>query len=174
LSATGAVINVRRSTHEVGTGTEVALVLLPGPAAVPPSPKQRVSLPAWGEPTQRQQENQWQEDHAAARGHVDDPRDRESEQEQPHESVPLALREAAEEHQPDQGDGQADPPVAKQDRQDDPDDDQDAAEAGVGIVPGSLFYSDGRGGDNVRLSFSQVDESLIDEGIERLASLLPV
>jgi 2-aminoadipate transaminase len=49
-----------------------------------------------------------------------------------------------------------------------------AAEAGVGIVPGSLFYSDGRGGDNVRLSFSQVDESLIDEGIERLASLLPV
>jgi 2-aminoadipate transaminase len=49
-----------------------------------------------------------------------------------------------------------------------------AAEAGVGIVPGSLFYADGRGGDNVRLSFSQVDESLIDEGIERLASLLPV
>ena len=49
-----------------------------------------------------------------------------------------------------------------------------AAEAGVGIVPGSLFYADGRGGDNVRLSFSQVDESLIDEGIERLASLLTV
>ena len=49
-----------------------------------------------------------------------------------------------------------------------------AAEAGVGIVPGSLFYVDGRGRDNVRLSFSQVDESLIDEGIERLASLLPV
>jgi DNA-binding transcriptional MocR family regulator len=35
-----------------------------------------------------------------------------------------------------------------------------------------LFYADGRGGDNVRLSFSQVDESLIDEGIERLASLV--
>jgi 2-aminoadipate transaminase len=47
-----------------------------------------------------------------------------------------------------------------------------AAEAGVGIVPGALFYADGRGGDNVRLSFSMVDEALIDEGIDRLASLL--
>ena len=48
-----------------------------------------------------------------------------------------------------------------------------AAEAGVGVVPGVLFYADGRGGENVRLSFSMVDESLIDDGIERLASLLP-
>jgi len=48
-----------------------------------------------------------------------------------------------------------------------------AAENGVAIVPGSLFYADGSGGDNVRLSFSQVDESLIDEGIERLAALVP-
>jgi 2-aminoadipate transaminase len=47
-----------------------------------------------------------------------------------------------------------------------------AAEAGVGIVPGPLFYADSRGGENVRLSFSMVDEALIDEGIERLASLL--
>ena len=47
-----------------------------------------------------------------------------------------------------------------------------AAEQGVGIVPGVLFYSDGRGGENVRLSFSMVDESLIDEGVERLASLV--
>ena len=47
-----------------------------------------------------------------------------------------------------------------------------AVESGVGIVPGSLFYPDGRGGKNVRLSFSMVDESLIDEGIERLASLV--
>jgi 2-aminoadipate transaminase len=47
-----------------------------------------------------------------------------------------------------------------------------AAEHGVGIVPGFLFYPDGRGGENVRLSFSMVDESLIDEGVERLASLL--
>jgi 2-aminoadipate transaminase len=47
-----------------------------------------------------------------------------------------------------------------------------AAEAGVGVVPGALFHADGRGGENVRLSFSMVDESLIDEGVERLASLL--
>ena len=47
-----------------------------------------------------------------------------------------------------------------------------AAERGVGVVPGSLFFPDGRGGNNVRLSFSMVDEALIDEGIERLASLV--
>jgi hypothetical protein len=47
-----------------------------------------------------------------------------------------------------------------------------AADHGVGIVPGALFYPDGRGGDSIRLSFSQVDESLIDEGVERLAGLL--
>jgi 2-aminoadipate transaminase len=47
-----------------------------------------------------------------------------------------------------------------------------AAEAGVGVVPGALFYPDGRGGENVRLSFSMVDETMIDEGIDRLASLL--
>jgi 2-aminoadipate transaminase len=47
-----------------------------------------------------------------------------------------------------------------------------AVDAGVGIVPGSLFYADGRGGDNVRLSFSLVDETLIDTGIERLAALV--
>ena len=47
-----------------------------------------------------------------------------------------------------------------------------AAEHGVGIVPGALFFPDGRGADNVRLSFSLVDETLIDDGIERLASLV--
>ena len=47
-----------------------------------------------------------------------------------------------------------------------------AAEAGVGVVPGALFYADGRGGENIRLSFSMVDESLIDEGVDRLGSLL--
>jgi 2-aminoadipate transaminase len=47
-----------------------------------------------------------------------------------------------------------------------------AAEGGVGVVPGSLFYPDGRGGDNVRLSFSLVDESRIDAGIATLASLI--
>src|SRR4051812_2001330 len=47
-----------------------------------------------------------------------------------------------------------------------------AAEAGVGIVPGTLFYADGRGGESVRLSFSMVAETQIDAGIERLAELL--
>ncbi len=44
------------------------------------------------------------------------------------------------------------------------------AEQRVGIVPGELFFPDGRGGDSVRLSFSLVDEAQIDEGIERLAA----
>ena len=47
-----------------------------------------------------------------------------------------------------------------------------AAEAGVGITPGALFYSDGSGAENVRLSFSMVDEALIDDGVERLAGLV--
>ena len=47
-----------------------------------------------------------------------------------------------------------------------------AVERGVGIVPGMLFFPDGRGGDTVRLSFSLVDEAQIDDGIERLASLM--
>jgi 2-aminoadipate transaminase len=47
-----------------------------------------------------------------------------------------------------------------------------AVERGVGIVPGSVFFPDGRGHENVRLSFSMVDETLIDDGIERLASLV--
>jgi len=47
-----------------------------------------------------------------------------------------------------------------------------AVERSVGIVPGSLFFPDGRGGDNVRLSFSLVDEAQIEDGIERLGSLV--
>jgi 2-aminoadipate transaminase len=47
-----------------------------------------------------------------------------------------------------------------------------AVDHGVGIVPGSLFYPDGRGRDNVRLSFSLVDESKIDAGVATLAKLL--
>jgi 2-aminoadipate transaminase len=46
------------------------------------------------------------------------------------------------------------------------------AQNGVAVTPGALFYPDGRGAENIRLSFSMVDESLIDEGVERLASLL--
>jgi 2-aminoadipate transaminase len=47
-----------------------------------------------------------------------------------------------------------------------------AAEQLVGIVPGSLFFPDGRGADSVRLSFSLVDEEQIEVGVARLASLL--
>ncbi len=49
---------------------------------------------------------------------------------------------------------------------------QRAVRAGVGIVPGTLFYPEGRGTDKVRLSFSLVDEAQIDEGVERLAAQL--
>jgi 2-aminoadipate transaminase len=47
-----------------------------------------------------------------------------------------------------------------------------AVDQGVGIVPGAPFFPDGRGGDNVRLSFSMVDEARIDDGVERLAALV--
>jgi 2-aminoadipate transaminase len=47
-----------------------------------------------------------------------------------------------------------------------------AADGGVAVVPGALFYPDGRGTNNLRLSFSMVDRSLIAGGIERLASLV--
>src|SRR5215218_1721503 len=47
-----------------------------------------------------------------------------------------------------------------------------AAEQRVGIVPGTLFFPDGRGATDVRLSFSLVDEAKIDEGVERLAALV--
>ena len=49
---------------------------------------------------------------------------------------------------------------------------QRAVQRGVGIVPGLLFFPDGRGTETVRLSFSLVDEALIDDGIERLGTLL--
>jgi 2-aminoadipate transaminase len=47
-----------------------------------------------------------------------------------------------------------------------------AVEQGVGIVPGALFFPDGRGTGNVRISFSLVDEAQINEGVDRLAALL--
>jgi 2-aminoadipate transaminase len=47
-----------------------------------------------------------------------------------------------------------------------------AAARGVAVVPGIPFFPDGRGGENVRLSFSRVDDELIDEGIGRLAALV--
>ena len=47
-----------------------------------------------------------------------------------------------------------------------------AVERGVAVVPGTPFFPDGRGGGNVRLSFSRVEDERIDDGIERLASLV--
>jgi 2-aminoadipate transaminase len=47
-----------------------------------------------------------------------------------------------------------------------------AVERGVAAVPGSLFFPDGQGTDSLRLSFSLVDEEKIDEGIERLGTML--
>jgi DNA-binding transcriptional MocR family regulator len=47
-----------------------------------------------------------------------------------------------------------------------------AAADGVGIVPGTFFFADGRGTDSIRLSFSMVDETQIDEGVARLAALV--
>ncbi|HSC90117.1 MAG TPA: PLP-dependent aminotransferase family protein [Gaiellaceae bacterium] len=47
-----------------------------------------------------------------------------------------------------------------------------AVDNGVGIVPGTLFYADGRGTGTVRLSFSLVGEEQIDDGIGRLGALL--
>ena len=47
-----------------------------------------------------------------------------------------------------------------------------AVKQGVGIVPGAVFFHDGRGINNVRISFSLVNEADIDEGIDRLAALL--
>jgi 2-aminoadipate transaminase len=43
---------------------------------------------------------------------------------------------------------------------------------GVAIVPGAPFFPDGRGRMNVRLSYSNVADELIDVGIERIAALV--
>ena len=47
-----------------------------------------------------------------------------------------------------------------------------AVEEGVAIVPGGPFYPDGRGTSNVRLSFSNVADDLIDVGIDRVSALV--
>jgi 2-aminoadipate transaminase len=48
---------------------------------------------------------------------------------------------------------------------------QKCVEAGVQYIPGSGFYSDGRGKRNLRLSFSALNEEQIDTGIARLAAV---
>jgi 2-aminoadipate transaminase len=47
-----------------------------------------------------------------------------------------------------------------------------AARLGVAYVPGAPFYTDTRGGNEIRLSYSRADEPSIDEGVKRLATLL--
>ena len=47
-----------------------------------------------------------------------------------------------------------------------------AARMGVAYVPGAPFYTDARGSNELRLSYSRADETDIDEGVKRLATLL--
>src|SRR5580765_4086472 len=47
-----------------------------------------------------------------------------------------------------------------------------AIEQGVAVVPGVLFFPDGRGTDSLRLSYSLVDEDMIDDGIARLGAIV--
>jgi len=48
-----------------------------------------------------------------------------------------------------------------------------AAEAGVSFVKGADFFPDGSGGSSARLAYSAEPPARIDEGLARLASLLP-
>lgn len=48
---------------------------------------------------------------------------------------------------------------------------QKAVDAGVQYIPGAGFYSDGRGKQNLRLSYSALNEEQIDTGIARLAAV---
>jgi 2-aminoadipate transaminase len=47
-----------------------------------------------------------------------------------------------------------------------------AVDRGVAVVPGEPFFPDGRGSNNVRLSFSRVEDERIEDGIKRLAALV--
>ena len=47
-----------------------------------------------------------------------------------------------------------------------------AARLGVAYVPGAPFYTGARGSNEIRLSYSRADETSIDEGIRRLATLI--
>jgi 2-aminoadipate transaminase len=49
---------------------------------------------------------------------------------------------------------------------------QKALERKVAFVPGTSFYADGAGHNTMRLNFSYVAPSVIEEGIHRLGSLL--
>jgi 2-aminoadipate transaminase len=47
-----------------------------------------------------------------------------------------------------------------------------ATAAGVAYVPGPPFYVDGRGHNELRLSFSQLGPEELDEAVRRLATAL--
>ncbi len=47
-----------------------------------------------------------------------------------------------------------------------------AREEGVAFVPGRPFYADGRGANQLRLSYSKVEDQLIPVGVERLGRIL--
>jgi 2-aminoadipate transaminase len=47
-----------------------------------------------------------------------------------------------------------------------------AAANGVAVVPGGPFFPDGRGTNNLRISFSRVDDELIEAGVATLAALV--
>ena len=47
-----------------------------------------------------------------------------------------------------------------------------AIEQEVAVVPGVLFFPDGRGTESLRLSYSLVDEDMIDDGIARLGAIV--
>jgi 2-aminoadipate transaminase len=49
---------------------------------------------------------------------------------------------------------------------------QAALERGVAFVPGVPFFPDGQGRNQLRLSFSKVDDELIPEGIRRLSAIM--
>ncbi|CAN5666609.1 PLP-dependent aminotransferase family protein [soil metagenome] len=49
---------------------------------------------------------------------------------------------------------------------------REAVDEGVAVVPGAPFFPGGGGESHVRLSFSRVEDDLIDEGIKRLASVI--
>lgn len=49
-----------------------------------------------------------------------------------------------------------------------------ALDRGVAFVPGAPFYPDGQGRNQLRLSFSKVDDAVIPEGIRRLSAIMAV
>ena len=49
---------------------------------------------------------------------------------------------------------------------------QRALERGVAFTPGSVFYADGEGAHSLRLSFSSVSVSRVEEGVRRLGEVI--